>query len=284
MADDLEKVKFEAELLEIFEKKRYILSKYTEEGFAIQGEGVAEIKVNTDEFLKMHKSGKSAEEIVEIIIGARRVVEEKPVVDNIYPLVKDKYYVSAYQNALKQAAEKAGMTWDNALLPMIFKNWPDKEIYMFCGATTEKGYRYITNKEFPAYGLDEKKFFRMIFDNLYGKLDGFVKDGLVKITKQEDGSFILNVQEDLAASFLIIAERYFDFIQRKIDNDQAEFFYAFTVSTEEVYLCDPKTSVETLKTVINKITERQKELTSLHHPLTIEPLLITRKGITFMKT
>lgn len=283
MADELEKVKFEAELLSIFEKKKYILSRYTEEGFAVQGEGVAEIKINTAEFLKIHNEGKSLEEISEMIIGSRRIVAEKPKMDNIYPLVKDKYYVTAYQNALKQAAEKAGVVWDDALLPMVFKNWPDKEVYIFCGSATEKGYRYITNKEFPTYGLDDKRFFGAILDNLYGKLDGFVKEGGISITKQTDGSFILNVQEDLAASFLLIAGRYFEYLQTKLGNDQAEFFYAFTVSTEEVFLCDPKTPVETLKIVINRITEKQKELiSSLHHPLTIEPMLITRKGITFV--
>lgn len=284
MADDLEKVKFEAELLSMFEKKKYILNRYTEDGFAIQGEGVAEIKVNTTEYLKMHNDGRSIEEIAEMIIGSRRVIAEKPKMDNIYPLVKDKYYVGAYQNALKQAAEKAGVPWDTALLPMVFKNWPDREIYIFCGAATENGYRYITNKEFPTYGLEGKRFFGAILDNLYGKLDGFVKEGGVKITKQTDGSFILNVQEDLAASFLLIAERYFDFIQSKLGSDQAEYFYAFTVSTEEVFLCDPKTPIEALKVVINKTTERQKELAnSIHHPITIEPILITRNGITFMK-
>ena len=108
MADeDLELDKFEADLLNLFEKRKFLLTRYTEDGFGIQGEGLTEIKVKIQDFYKLYKEGRTVEEIVEMIVsGNQRRQAEKPNIDNVFPLIKDKYFAVGYQNALKQAAEK----------------------------------------------------------------------------------------------------------------------------------------------------------------------------------
>ena len=281
--NNLELDRFEAELLSLFEKKKFILTRYTAEGFGIQGEGVDEIKVNMQEVSQLHKEGMTTDKIMEIVLKNQKKLPQKPDIEKIYPLIKDKYFAVAYQNALKQVAEKAGIVWDPALLPLVFRTWQDRDIYTFFGIPTERGYRYLNSKDFERIAMEDKAFLGVILDNLNRKIDGFLRDGKIRITKQSDGNFTIHVEEDLAVSFLLIAHKYFEFLQTKLDNKEAEFFYAIAIATEEVVFCDPKTPPEKLKEIISKCSEKQKEFTtSLHHQVSIEPMVITKNGISFL--
>ncbi|MFH1785586.1 MAG: hypothetical protein ABH842_04095 [Candidatus Micrarchaeota archaeon] len=281
--DDLEIDKFEAELLTVFERKKFLLTRYTEDGFCIQGEGLAETKIKIADFFKMHKEGKSVEEIVQIIAsGNQRKMPEKPEINNIYPLIKDRYFASGYPTALKKAAEKAGVEWDQGYLPLMFKNWPEHEIYIFSGVQTGQGYRYLSNTDFGRIGMPDKQFFVAIMENLHRKIDGFMKEGKIKITKQDEGIFSLNVPDDLAVSFLLVANKYFDFLVKFCG--ETEFFYVFTVTTEEIILCNAKVTSDKIKELMTKIIEKQKDAANnVHHPVSIEPVLITKNGLGFQQ-
>ncbi|MFH0885385.1 MAG: hypothetical protein V1861_06780 [Candidatus Micrarchaeota archaeon] len=246
-------------------------------------------------FFKVHKGGKSVEEVADQITGmldtlaspAPQVPGEKPQprfdLDRLYPLIKGPDFIMAYHKTLETRLG-ANLPPNHPSMPVVFRYAKDHEVYILCGFDIGTGYAYLMNGVFNEYSISESDLFKRMMQNLVRKMDAIIREKKFRYLKQADGVFSIAFPEDLAPSFLLLANRYYDLLEEITGIKGGKFFWAFCVSGEEMLICSPSLSDETLGVVVATVHQRQEELMKrpeMHQIIRIEPMVILREGMTF---
>jgi len=246
---------------------------------------------------KAHKGGKSITEIADQLLGMMNTLnppapkdappQARPRpnldLDALYPMVKGPDFVRAYMASLEKQFGP-NLPPDHPSLPKIFKYSKDHEVYIFCGFDIGTGYAYLINKALKELNISDMDLFKRMMQNLARAMDSIIAEKRFRHGKQIDGVFSVVFPGDLAPSFLLVANRYFDLLAEITGVKDAKFFYAFCVSGEEILICSPTLNEETLGLVVATVYKRQEELMKrpeVHQISRIEPMIVLREGTTF---
>jgi hypothetical protein len=290
MADEIdpgEMLRFQAQLLSELEKRGYLLTGFTEMGFGfVSTETGEKNEIRTSTYFKLYKSGKTISEIIEQITSIRKEMKtiEKADIENLFPIVKDADFMISYEKTLERMLGQ--LPPEHPAMPILFKNWKDHEVYILCGMDLGHSYRYLSLGDLNKMGLSHQELYAKMIDNLAKKTESAIKEKKVDHLKQAAGIHSLAFPDDLSPSFVLIAHRYFDYLEELTGIIGAEYFIAFVVTTEEILICGPSLPPEALKIVYGKVLARQEELKNqpqVHKIVSIEPIILTRQGMTFFK-
>ncbi len=252
-------------------------------------------------FFKVYKQGKKIEEVADQMIGYMDKVAPvtsaagrfnaaappgtKPEIslDNLYPIVKGLGFLIAYNKSLEAQFGK-NIPPDHPSVPKVFRCAPDHDSYIFCGFDIGSGYTYLMNKVFAGFNISERELLNKMMDNLARRIDGYVREKRFNHLKQMEGVFSISFPDDMAASFLLIANRHFGLLEEITGAKGAEFFYGFTVTSGEIMICTPSCGQDTIRIVADNIRSRQMELSKraeVHQIVQIDPLIITRERVIY---
>ncbi len=282
---DLEALeKFRSKLMWALEEKGFLVTGLTEDGFTMEDrEKGTKHGVFILTYYKLFLEGKTIDEIIQMLLTS--VPDKSQIrIENCYPLVKDTEFVLDYQKLIEEKI--GGDMTDPRNLPLIFKLWSDHEFYVFCGVDLGHSYAYLTRSKFNEFNIDEKQFYDKLLDNLIKKIEELSKESKITLLLQAPGVYSLGISDDFAPSFLLIAHRYINFLRNSTGMRDAEFFYAFVVTTEEILICDPKFDSNMIALIMKRVKERQEELllsTKKARTIRLEPIIITKNGMTFLE-
>jgi hypothetical protein len=285
--DSKELLKFQAALLSELEKRGYILAGFTEDGFEIvaaNGHG-GKRYAKTTTFFKLYKQGKSIDEIAGYITNKEQFKEALKVKpEELLAMVKDLEFILKYEKMLESSLG-GPLEPNHPSLPVIIQPWKGHEVYVLCGIDIGYGYTYLINSSFKELNISHRELYDKMIETLDKKIGKIISEKRYTLLKQAEGVHSIAFPDDLGPSFLLVAHKYFDFLEQASGIIGAEFFYAFTVTTEEILIVGPSVPPELLAFAANRIRERQEELsmrTQVHQIVSIEPVIITKKGLTFL--
>ncbi len=281
--DPGELLRFQGALLSELERLGFILIRFTDEGFEVAGPG-GKRYAKAATFFKMHKQGAGVAEIADLIANAKGREESlRPKVEDLTPFVKGPDFILAYQKTIERSLGRVGP--DHPSLPVIIRPWRGHDVYVLCAIDIGYGFTYLLNGSFKGLGISHKELYGRMIESLDRRISAIISEKRYKHLKQAEGVHSIAFPEDLAPSFLLVAERHFDFLESVSGIIGAEFFYALTVTTEEILILGPSVPMDLLAFAVKRTRERQEELgarAEVHQIVSIEPVVITKKGVTFI--
>jgi hypothetical protein len=210
-------------------------------------------------------------------------LQPKADIDRIYPLIRGQDFLAAYRAYMEKQAG-GPLAPDHPSMPKVFLLSKDHQTCIFCGLDINGKFAYVDNVMFAGFGIGEMDFFRVMMQNLIRRMDPIMSGRRFKSEKQPEGTYILRFPDGLAPSFLLIANRYFDLLSEVISAKDAKFFWAFSISGDEMMVGPPTLSEEGLKLALARAYQNQMELSknpAANLIVRVEPMIILREGMTF---
>jgi hypothetical protein len=285
--------RFEAALLHEFENRKCLLVRYTEDGFVVAGgePPYSQFRILSRELYDMQQKGKQLGEIAEFILKSSPSSQEAapaagPAIkgknDRLIAVVRDGRFMLDTIEAIKKQKGISSIAPNEPALPVAYQWAPQHSYYILCGIDTGSGYSFVTQEKFGEYGVDDGQMRTLLFENLYTKLVAMIKEGQVRLVKVADGVFAMRVGGGLAPSFLVISNVFFDYIRQATGLSDAEFIFAYPISTEDILLVNPKAVVESMNAAMEYMKVSQEEARKSGAMVLLEPLIITKTRITFL--
>lgn len=253
------------------------------------------------ELFTQYKAGRGIPQIVDQAISSPSAPPQKPAaaqppaerasppqslpkldLERIYPLIRGPDFLAAYKSYLEKQSG-GPLAPDHPSMPKVFLFAKDHQVYIFCGLDVAGKYAYVDNRAAAESGVGEMDLFRKMMQNLMLRMDPIMSGRQFRAEKVLDGAYTFRFPDGLASSFLLIANRYYDIIAETTMSRDAKYFYAFSISGDEMMVAGSSLNEEGLKQAVTAVYQKQVELTKNPETLIVrvEPMVIMREGMTF---
>lgn len=259
---------FEAELLEEFERRGFSIHGFVDGGFnLVNGVSGQKLSVETATQYKKYMEGTEISKIVDGMLGGS---SEKKILA-ILPIVKDRSFLKAWIDSVRKDKKEP----KESELPLIAAI-PDYDFLVYYVFAEGERSSFLTRGDLASLGMDEKGLLNASIENLEGVLRKMAEGGKMHVKKQDEWAWTLTIPSGLAPSFVLVANRFIDFV-RKSTGLKYERFYLFTISAEEVLICDPNVHLSMLP-AIKRMVEIKQETLKGNAAVRLPAFIITKEG------